>query len=54
MRPEPVIKWRSDGKYRGQLTGRCYSEDAVEDRGGEKWGTGGGEKPEFDFGKEKK
>ena len=32
---EPVIKWRSDGKWRGQLSGQEYTE--VEEKGGETW-----------------
>lgn len=50
--PEPVIKWRSDGTWRGQYSGRPYSE--VEEKGGETWGVGKGGKPEGDFKKGKK
>jgi hypothetical protein len=49
--PEPVIKWRSDGKWRGQVSGRPYNDTT--EKGGETWGVGQGEDPDFDFGKKK-
>ena len=32
---EPLIKWRSDGKWRGQYSGQEFSD--VEEKGGETW-----------------
>jgi len=34
---EPVSKWRSDGKWRGQVSGREYPSSKVEEKGGEHW-----------------
>lgn len=52
---EPVIKWRSDGKWRGQASGRTFSDEQVEEKGGETWASHGDGKPKHDFcDKEKK
>ena len=32
---EPLIKWRSDGKWRGQYSGQEYTK--TEKKGGETW-----------------
>ena len=32
---EPVIKWRSDGKWHGQYSGQVFTK--VEEKGGETW-----------------
>jgi hypothetical protein len=50
---EPLIKWRSDGKLRGQYSGRTYEYE--DEKGGECWSPGmTNGKPDFSFGKEKK
>lgn len=40
---EPVIKWRSDGKWHSQVSGKVI--DDVEEKGGETWSKVPGAEP---------